>query len=301
MPERPDISVIVCASDAVASIRDALRSLESQEGIESAEVVVVDGSSDGTAELVAREFPWVRHLRLSPGTMPELKGRAIQESRGDFVAILDVVDRAEPGWLVAIRRGLANPQAEAIGGEVVLDGPPRGINAAGYLFEYGAFAPPLAAGPTAGDLPGNNLAYRRRVFAETCADLLPGGFWKPFFHERIRERGGALHLHPSMRVRHRIRLGAVAFLARRFHYGRCFGAMRFAHASRRERRLYLVFEPVVPLLLCWRHVRRAWQHPGTRRLLARALPSLLLLCFAWGVGEWIGTWFGSGASCRKVY
>ncbi len=300
-PEPRDVSVIVFVRESAASIRDTLRSLEAQEGIEAAEVIVADGSSDGTSEIVAREFPWVRHLRFEPDTMPALKGRAIQAARGSVLAILDSCDRAGPGWLREIVRGLEQSGAEAVGGEVLFEGPPGGINAAGYLFEYGAFAPPLVSGPTQGDLPGNNVAYRARVFRETCAELLPGGFWKPFFHRRIRERGGSLHLYPAMHVHHRIRMDLGAFLLRRFHYGRCFGAMRYAAADRRRKILYLLLEPGVPLLLCWRHVRRAWGHPGNRKLLLRALPALLLLCCSWGVGEWLGTWFGSGRSCARVY
>jgi glycosyltransferase involved in cell wall biosynthesis len=306
MPEcqEPEISVIVSVREAADSIRDALRSLAEQEGIESAEVVVADGSSDGSSEIIAREFPFVRHLRFAPESMPVLKGRAIEVARGPIVAILDAGDRAEPGWLCAARQGLERSGAEApeaIGGEVLLDGPRSGINAAGYLFEYGAFAPPLAAGRTLGDLPGNNVAYRARALRETCADLLPAGFWKPFFHRRIRERGGELHLHPPMRVRHRIRLGARAFLARRFHYGRAFGAMRFATAGPGRKILYLLLVPCVPALLCLRHVHRSLARAESRALLPGALPVLLLLCCSWGLGEWLGTWLGAGRSRERVY
>lgn len=303
---RPSVSVVVFARESVSSIREALSSLAAQQGIERAEVIVADASDDGTSEIVEREFPWVRHLVLGPCTMPQGKAAAIEASRAGIVAILDVGDRAEPGWLAYIEQELGAEQGspdvvQAIGGEVLFSGPLAGANGPGYLFEYGAFAPDLVDGSTAGDLPGNNVAYRRRVFDETCASMLGSGFYKPFFHARIRSAGGELHIRSRMRVRHHVRIGLMAFCRRRFHYGRCFGAMRVREAARSRRLLYVVFVPVVPLLLLGRHVFRALRHPTNRRLLARSLPGLVLLCFAWGVGESLGTWFGAGRSCRMVY
>ena len=294
------MSVVAFARDARETIAEALRSLAGQEGIDRAEVIVADGSSDGTTAIVAG-FPWVRHLRLPPGTMPALKGAAIREARGEIVAILDPTDAAEAGWIRAIVAGLADPSVTAVGGTVVLGGPRTGANAAAYLFEYGAFNPPVAAGATQGDLPGNNCAYRASALLDTCGDLLAGGFWKPFFHARIRERGGQLHIHPALQVQHLTRHRLLPFGRARFHYGRCFGAMRIARARGPLRVLYVLAAPAVPALLFLRHVARALRHPGNRRLLPRALPALLAVCFFWGVGEMLGTWLGPGRSCARVY
>ena len=50
-----------------------------------------------------------------------------------------------------------------------------------------------------------------------------------------------------------------------------------------------------------RHLARAWAHPANRRLLTRAAPALCGVCAFWGVGEWLGYWFGAGRSCGMVY
>ncbi len=302
----PRVSVVVFARDAAESIEACLRSLEGQERLEEAEVLVADGSLDRTPAIVRERFPWVRHLRLPPGNMPALKAAAIREARGEVIAILDPWDAAGPGWICAIihaleRLGVADPSAAAVGGAVELDGPHTAANVAAYLFEYGAFVPPLPSGPTDGDMPGNNVAYRRAWLVTTCGDLLAGGFWKPFFHDRIRERSGSLHLFPAMRVLHRTRYQFIPFAVRCFRYGRCFGAMRLVRSPLPRRLLFIVFSPGLPLLLFFRHARRSLGHPVTRRLYPRAALALLGYCTAWGVGEWLGYWFGAGGSCDKVF
>ncbi len=233
--------------------------------------------------------------------MPQGKARAIKEARGGIIAIIDAHDRAEPGWLSAIAVALESPEFEAVGGEVIFDGPAHGINAAGYLFEYGAFAPPGRAGATLQDLPGNNVAYRRTVFDTTCRDMLDEGFWKPFYHRRMRDRGDQLGLVENMRVKHHIPTDLFAFCRRRYHYGRCFGAMRLAEARGVRAAVLKVFAPAALPILCYRHTRAAWAHPTNRALLRACLPELLLLSCSWAAGEWVGAWVGPGDACDTVY
>jgi len=297
----PRFSVVVFARESVATIGEALGSLAAQTRRDRAEVLVADASEDGTAGRIAREFPWVVHLRRPGGTMPTLKAEAIRAARGELVCILDPADAAAPDWLERIDAAMREPATTAVGGAVELVGPATAADRAAYLFEYGAFEPPLEAGPTDGDLPGNNVAYRREALVDWCADLLPGGFYKPFFHARIRARGGRLVLDPTMRVRHLTRYTWRGFGASRFHYGRCFGAMRLADARGRRRLVLAVLAPAAPPLLVVRHLRRAWGHPGNRRHLRRAAPALAGVCLLWGTGEWLGAWLGPGRSCERVY
>jgi len=133
-----------------------------------------------------------------------------------------------------------------------------------------------------------------------CADLLPRGFWKPFFHQRIRGRGGIMSLTPAMRVRHGTGYTGAQVLGRFYHFGRCFGGMRPAHVSRARRLAYRLLCPVIPLQLSLRHLWRSARRQGTRRLLGSAAPMLVAICFAWGMGECVGYWLGPGRSCGKV-
>ena len=251
---------------------------------------------------LAQRFPGTRYIAIPGGNLPALKGAAIREARGELVAVLDPSDAADPEWIDEMLAAFADPGVCAAGGAVMLSGARSAGNVAAYLFEYGAFNPPIAAGDTRGDLPGNNVAYRRSALIDTCADILASeGFNKPFFHERIRARGGRLVICPTMRVRHLTSYRFLAFGVRRFHYGRCFGAVRVRRATPARKALYRAFAPTVVPILIARHLRRALSHPGNRRLLPGAALALCGVCTFWGVGEWLGYWFGPGRSCQELY
>jgi glycosyltransferase involved in cell wall biosynthesis len=111
-----DISVIVPARDASATIAATMRALEAQTG--DYEVIVVDdGSRDGTAEL-ARSSP----LGPTVVELPEARGpgnarnAGVAVARGSLLAFTDADCEPEPGWLAA---GLAHaPNADLIQGVV---------------------------------------------------------------------------------------------------------------------------------------------------------------------------------------
>jgi glycosyltransferase involved in cell wall biosynthesis len=297
----PLVSVVLAAHAPPASIEQALASLAEQRRSADIEVLLCDGSDDGRMAALCDRFQRLQHLHVPGGNLPALKGAGVRVARGELVAMLDPSDAAEPDWVDQILAAFEDATVSAVGGAVVLDGPRNAGNVAAYLFEYGAFNPPFARGDTPGDLPGNNVAYRRNLLTDVCADILASeGFNKPFFHERIRATGGRFLLQPSMRVRHLTQYAFVAFATRRFHYGRCFGAVRVKRASPRKRLFLRASAPLVPLLLVARHLRSAARHPENRRLLPGAALALCGVSAFWGIGEWLGCWLGAGESCRKL-
>lgn len=107
----PDVSVLLPARDAAATLREALASVLGQGGVDLECVVVDDGSTDRTAEILrrhAREDPRVRVLeRPREGLVAALEaGR--RACRGAFVARMDADDVMLPGRLAvqhdALRR-----------------------------------------------------------------------------------------------------------------------------------------------------------------------------------------------------
>ena len=298
----PRVSVVVAARKLPDSAADSLASLAAQGRAADIEVLVADGSPDGAFAAIVSRHPGMRHLPIPGGNLPGLKAAAIREARGEFVAVLDPSDAAEADWVEQMLAAFEDPSVAAVGGAVLLAGPNTPGNVAGYLFEYGAFNPPIDAGDTDDDLPGNNVAYRRHLLTEACADLLAAeGFYKPLFHERIRSLGGRLVIRPTMRVRHLTRHAFGEFGSRRWHYGRCFGALRFRRAPAARKALYFLAAPAAIPLLAARHLLRAWRHPGNRRLLPGAALALVGVCAFWGAGEWLGCWFGPGRSCEELY
>ncbi len=90
-PPSPDVSVVIVSFNTRDLLRDALASLPAAAGKRSLEVLVVDnGSIDGSAEMVAREFPWVR-LIVSGANLGFARANnlAFREARGRFVYCLN--------------------------------------------------------------------------------------------------------------------------------------------------------------------------------------------------------------------
>jgi len=73
----------------------------SRQTLEASEVLVVDnGSSDDSVELIKQAFPWVRVIEHADNRgFPAAVNAGIRESRGEFIALLNNDTRAEPDWL----------------------------------------------------------------------------------------------------------------------------------------------------------------------------------------------------------
>ncbi len=97
MTASPPISVLVPVRDGEAVVRNALESLSRQTFSDFEVVVVDDGSTDGTSEVlqsIADEDPRVRVFHREPmGIVPALEF-ARQQARGLFLARMDADDGA---------------------------------------------------------------------------------------------------------------------------------------------------------------------------------------------------------------
>ena len=94
--DSPLVSVVMAAYNAEQYVGAALDSVLAQD-YEPLEVVVVDdGSSDRTAEIV-RSFSNVRYVHQENAGPAAARNRAFGESRGEFVAVLDSDDLMAPG------------------------------------------------------------------------------------------------------------------------------------------------------------------------------------------------------------
>jgi N-acetylglucosaminyl-diphospho-decaprenol L-rhamnosyltransferase len=109
----------------------ALRSLEGQSRLVEA-VVVDNGSSDGTAEMVREEFPAAALLELGRnlGFGPALN-RAVAEHPADPVILLNDDAEAEPGFVEALLD--AAEGAECVAGVLVQEAAPGLIDSAGVV------------------------------------------------------------------------------------------------------------------------------------------------------------------------
>jgi N-acetylglucosaminyl-diphospho-decaprenol L-rhamnosyltransferase len=117
-----DVSVCIVSWNIKDLLRDCLNSLKAQAGNVRYETIVVDNaSSDGSADMVRAEFPWVTLVdpkaNLGFGRANNL---AYQHSRGRWVLLLNpdtvVLDRAIEKL---VRFADAHPEAGAVGGRTL--------------------------------------------------------------------------------------------------------------------------------------------------------------------------------------
>lgn len=88
----PQISIVIPAHNGAAFIAGAIASVRAQDmaGIEI--IVVDDGSTDATAEIVQQVSPAVRLLRQANAGAPAARNAGIAMAQADIIALLDCDD-----------------------------------------------------------------------------------------------------------------------------------------------------------------------------------------------------------------
>jgi glycosyltransferase involved in cell wall biosynthesis len=115
---KPLITALVDTYNHERYIEQALVSVLEQ-GLSAAEleiVVVDDGSTDKTPEVIGKFAPRVKHVRKKNGGQASAFNAGFAESRGEIVAILDGDDWWAKGKLAAVAEALErNPEVAAVG------------------------------------------------------------------------------------------------------------------------------------------------------------------------------------------
>jgi glycosyltransferase involved in cell wall biosynthesis len=110
---QPVVSCIVPVFNGEQYLREALESVLAQT-YRSLEVIVADdGSTDGTAAIVASYGDRVRHLRQDNAGAPAARNLGLQAARGDLIAFLDADDLWQQDKLARqVARFAARPDLE---------------------------------------------------------------------------------------------------------------------------------------------------------------------------------------------
>jgi glycosyltransferase involved in cell wall biosynthesis len=296
------LSVVIAAHNAAAVIETCLSALEPQLRSHTMEVIVADSSTDGTAEIIRKGFPWVRLFHVDEAlTVPRLRGRGIQAAVGDIIAILDPYSVAAADWAERVITAHERRASVVIGGSVDLyraKNQPWGAWIL-YLNEYGLFMPPIAEGET-WIVPGSNVSYKRRALFNGDEARYPV-FWKTFANWDLEESGSPLWLAADIKVALNKPIPLSDYLRTRYDHGRCFGGMRVFGAGRGTRLWRASTVPAVPLLLAWRWTRGFWPKRRHRVRFLLTLPVQLALFAVWAWGEAFGYLRGSGTSCERLF
>jgi glycosyltransferase involved in cell wall biosynthesis len=219
-----ELSVLIASDRVRTLLPDCLRSVSTQGGVPSVEVVVCSAEAPATDEL---SIP-VRWAKADATNPARRRNAAAREARGRLFAFLDDDATAEPGWLLAGVSALRD--ADIAGGPD--PGPhdaPYGERLANLLLAtpgIGSGVPAHEWNPRGGpvrtphDVALCNLFVRRETFERL------GGFDESFgyigedtdFVRRALEAGARVVLDPAARVRHRRRAFPGPYLAQRWRY-----------------------------------------------------------------------------------
>jgi glycosyltransferase involved in cell wall biosynthesis len=227
-PEEPLVTIIVPCYNSERTIRQCLQSIVSQQTSVRFDVIVVDSSSDQTAQIVAHEFPSVRLIHLKHRALAgAARNVGIRATRAYFCLMIDSDCVAEPDL---IERAIARHREDhyaAVGGSLA-NGTPRSVSGwIGYLIEFKEFMPgtPMRLEK---NVPTANLAYRRETLERYGCfdeDLWPAE--DLLFNWKLHSAGERLLFDPAIKVTHlnrtgwrtvlsyQIRLGKTSVIARR--------------------------------------------------------------------------------------
>jgi glycosyltransferase involved in cell wall biosynthesis len=163
-------SVVIPTYNRKATLRQTLAALSAQAHADYELIVIDDGSTDGTRELVAAQFPHVRYLQQPQGGPASARNAGIRVAKGEVIAFTDDDCVPPRDWLTILADGYDRfPSAAGVGGyleapETVLKRETlaryetfmaRTVYGVNECEQFAGFSSP--AGGT------NNLSYRRPV------------------------------------------------------------------------------------------------------------------------------------------
>lgn len=116
------VDVIIPTYNGLALLAPCLDALRRQTFRDFAVLVVDDGSTDGTAAALARDYPEARVLRRPRnGGLAAACNAGIAATTGELVCLLNNDTEAEPGWLAALVAALdAAPWAGSAASKMLL-------------------------------------------------------------------------------------------------------------------------------------------------------------------------------------
>jgi hypothetical protein len=299
-PTTPTVSVVLVVGRQRARAARGLASVLGQDGIERAEVLLVECAPPGTPPLPGSDHEAVRVLeRRGRGPFGELRADAVRAARGPVVAFVEEHVEALPGWLEAIESALGGGAWVAAGGEVHPLNPGVGISDLVAAMNYVRWQPPATRREDADVIVGHNAAYRRDALLALGDDL--GGLLgsEVVLQRRLREAGGRLLVDPSIRIAHRNEVGVRSIARGYYLWNVSFGETWSATErwSRARRAAQVVGLP-------WWVARRVSDmlrtaQPEVRRQLVRRLPAVLVAQAAGAAGIAVGCTVGDRGHARR--
>lgn len=112
------VSIITVSHNAVATIRDTLESVASQQGVEVEHIIQDGGSTDGTAAIVA-QYPGVFWQSEADQGLYDAMNKGIARAKGDIIGILNADDFYSDAHILAmVVEAFHTPSIQAVYGDL---------------------------------------------------------------------------------------------------------------------------------------------------------------------------------------
>jgi O-antigen biosynthesis protein len=231
LPATPKVSVVVCTYNGGRTLDQCLRSLREVDYPNYEVVVVDDGSTDDTGEILSR-FPEVKAIRQPNKGLSVARNVGLAAATGDVIAYTDSDCFADPDWLTHLVYQLERSGAAAVGGPNLT--PDDGWLAACVAASPGQPTHVLESDQVAEHIPGCNMAFRREAL------LAVNGF-DPVYRKagddvdlcwRLQQAGMWITFAPGAFVWHHRRQGPRAYLKQQVGYGEAEALLYFKHPDK---------------------------------------------------------------------
>lgn len=226
----PKISVVIATYNGARTLQTCLESLKRINYPNYEVIVVNDGSTDATAEIVGKfpEFKLITH-DINQG-LSAARNTGFKASQGEIIAYTDDDCRVDEYWLLLLCNELINSKSVAIGGPNYL--PPEDSPVSKVVMAApGGPAAVLLDDQTAEHIPGCNMAFWKWALEEI------NGF-DPIFTKagddvdicwRILQKGWQIRWCSSGFVWHARRNTIRAYLRQQYGYGEAEELLRRKH------------------------------------------------------------------------
>lgn len=225
----PSISVVVCSYNGARTLQACLTSLEQLDYPNYEIILVDDGSTDNTQEIL-KDFPRIKNIRQPNMGLSVARNVGMQAAQSEIVAYTDSDCMADKDWLYYLAGTLEQGQYAAVGGPNISP-PAQSWSQACVAASPGQPCQVLVSDSEAEHIPGCNMAFYKKTLESI------GGF-DPEYRKagddvdvcwRLMEQGHRIAFSPSAVVWHHRRFSIRAYFKQQEGYGEAEALLRFKH------------------------------------------------------------------------
>jgi len=189
--------VVIGSKNARSTIVDCVSELERQCIDRIVELIIVDSSADGTAEIITKNFPNIKLIESTEDKfIPELWEIGINLSNGEIIAITTAHSVPDRNWIDEILKAHDNPAYVGIGGAIENVNSANLVDWAIYFCRYSPYMLPFSK-MNVKDIAADNASYKKSVL-DKFKHLRHQGFWESRIHSELIKCGYELLLTPDI-------------------------------------------------------------------------------------------------------